>query len=85
MGSTLLVNEKTMRTSICYVLAQLVPRRLLHGFDGRQTTPRKLVSTLLEADRPVISSELDERAGITSRSRRDHLADLIEVGLIVPF
>ena len=54
------MNEKTVRTNICYVLAQLEPGRLLHGFDGRQTTPRKLVSTLLEADRPVTSAELDE-------------------------
>jgi len=60
MGSTLLVNGKTVRTNICYVLAQLEPGRLLHGFDGRQNTPRKLVSTPLEADRPVTSAELDE-------------------------
>jgi len=67
---------------IRYALAQLDPGRLLRGFDGRQTTPRKLVSTLLEADHPVTSAELDERAGVSSRSRRDHLADLIEVGLV---
>jgi 1,4-dihydroxy-2-naphthoate octaprenyltransferase len=36
---------------------------------------------LLEADRPVTGTELDERADVSSRSRRDHLADLVEVGL----
>ena len=64
-----------------YALAQLEPGRLLRGFDGRRTTPRKLVSALLEADRPVTGAELDERADVSSRSRRDHLADLVEVGL----
>jgi len=67
---------------IRYALAQLDPGRLLRGFDGRRTTPRKLVSTLLKADRPVTGAELDERAGVSSRSRRDHLADLVEVGLV---
>ena len=65
-----------------YALAQLEPGRLLRGFDGRRTTPRKLVSALLEADRPVTGAELDERADVSSRSRRDHLADLVEVGLV---
>ncbi|MDB2243017.1 MarR family winged helix-turn-helix transcriptional regulator [Halorubrum ezzemoulense] len=64
-----------------YVLAQLEPGRLLRGFDGRRTTPRKLVSSLLEAERPITGTELDERADVSSRSRRDHLADLVEVGL----
>jgi len=67
---------------IRYALAQLQPGRLLRGFDGRRTTPRKLVSTLLEADRPVIGAELDERADVSTRSQRDHLADLVAVGLV---
>ena len=65
-----------------YALAQLEPGRLLRGFDGRRTTPRKLVSSLLEAERPITGAEIDERADISSRSRRDHLADLVEVGLV---
>ena len=65
-----------------YALAQLEPGRLLRGFDGRRTTPRKLVSALLEADRPITGAEIDERADVSSRSRRDHLADLVEVGLV---
>ena len=65
-----------------YALAQLAPGRLLRGFDGRRTTPRKLVSALLEADRPLTAAELDERADVSSRSRRDHLADLEEVELV---
>lgn len=65
-----------------YALAQLEPGRLLRGFDGRRTTPRKLVSMLLKADRPVTGAELDERADVSSRSRRDHLADLVEAGLV---
>jgi predicted transcriptional regulator len=67
---------------IRYALAQLDPGRLLRGFDGRQTTPRNLVSTLLEADRPISGADLDERADVSTRSRRDHLADLVEVGLV---
>jgi DNA-binding transcriptional ArsR family regulator len=65
-----------------YALAQLEPGRLLRGFDGRRTTPRKLVSSLLEAKRPITGAEIDDRADISSRSRRDHLADLVEVGLV---
>jgi DNA-binding MarR family transcriptional regulator len=65
-----------------YALAQLEPGRLLRGIDGRRTTPRKLVSALLEADRPITGAEIDERADVSSRSRRDHLADLVEVGLV---
>ncbi|TKX74957.1 hypothetical protein EXE46_05960 [Halorubrum sp. GN11_10-6_MGM] len=67
---------------IRYALAQLDPGRLLRGIDGRRTTPRKLVSTLLEADRPISGADLDERADVSTRSRRDHLADLVEVGLV---
>jgi DNA-binding MarR family transcriptional regulator len=65
-----------------YALSKLDPGRLLRGFDGRRTTPRKLVSALVEADRPITGAEIDERADVSSRSRRDHLADLVEVGLV---
>jgi hypothetical protein len=65
-----------------YALAQLTTDRLLRGFDGRCTTPRKLVSTLLTADRPLTGTALDEQAGVSSRSRRDHLTDLVTVGLV---
>ena len=67
---------------IRYALAQLAPGRLLRGFDGRRTTPRKLVSALLSADRPLTPAELDDLADVSSRSRRDHLADLEAVGLV---
>lgn len=64
-------------------LAELSSNRLLRGFDGRQTTPRRLLSALLEADAPLRRSELDERAGVSARSRRDHLRDFLEVGLAI--
>jgi len=67
---------------IRYALAQLDPDRLLRGVDGRRTTPRKLVSTLLKADRPIGGADLDKWADVSTRSRRDHLADLVEVGLV---
>jgi hypothetical protein len=64
-------------------LAELDASRLLRGFDGRKTTPRRLVSALLEADAPLRATELDELADVSARSRRDHLADLEEIGLVV--
>ena len=64
-------------------LAELDASRLLRGFDGRETTPRRLVSALLAADAPLRATELDERADVSARSRRDHLADLAEIGLVV--
>ena len=67
---------------IRYALAQLDAARLLRGFDGRRTTPRRLVSALLSADRPLEPAELDDFADVSSRSRRDHLDDLEALGLI---
>ena len=64
-------------------LAELDASRLLRGFDGRKTTPRRLVSALLAADVPLRATELDELADVSARSRRDHLADLEEIGLVV--
>jgi len=65
-----------------YALAQLDPDRLLRGFDGRCTTPRNLVAALLTAPQPITGTELDDRADVSSRSRRDHLTDLIAIGLV---
>ncbi len=67
---------------IRYALAQLDADRLLRGFDGRRTTPRKLVSALLLADRPIDPAELDNLADVSSRSRRNHLSDLETSGLV---
>jgi hypothetical protein len=61
-------------------LAELSSNRLFRGFDGCQTTPRRPLSPLFEADTSLRHSELDERAGISTRSRHDHLGDLLEVG-----
>lgn len=65
-----------------YALGTLDPNRLLRGFDGRRTTPRRLVSALLEADVELTGEELDRLADVSTRSRRDHLADLIEIELV---
>jgi len=65
-----------------HALATLDADRLLRGFDGRRTTPRRLVAALLEADVELTGDELDRLADVSTRSRRDHLADLVETGLV---
>lgn len=65
-----------------YALGTVDPSRLLRGFDGRKTTPRRLISALLRADAPIRGDELDELADVSTRSRREHLADLLAVGLV---
>lgn len=65
-----------------YALGTVAPSRLLRGFDGRKTTPRRLISALLRADAPIRGDELDELADVSTRSRREHLADLLELELV---
>jgi len=65
-----------------YALATLDADRLLRGFDGRRTTPRRLVAALLAADVELTGDELDRLADVSTRSRRDHLPDLMEIGLV---
>ena len=65
-----------------YALGTVDPNRLLRGFDGRKTTPRRLISALLRADAPIRGDELDELADVSTRSRREHLADLLELELV---
>ncbi|RAW43863.1 hypothetical protein DQW50_17420 [Halorubrum sp. 48-1-W] len=65
-----------------YALGTVDPGRLLRGFDGRKTTPRRLISALLRADAPIRGDELDERADVSTRSRREHLADLVVLELV---
>lgn len=63
-------------------LSSLGPRRLLRGYSQRTRAPRKIVAALLATDAPVRASELDELADISDTSRRAHLSDLLEVGLV---
>ena len=65
-----------------YALGTVDPGRLLRGSDGRKTTPRHLISALLRADAPIRGDELDELADVSTRSRREHLPDLLAVGLV---
>jgi predicted transcriptional regulator len=65
-----------------YALGTVDPGRLLRGFDGRKTTPRHLISALLRADAPIRGDELDELADVSTRSRREHLGDLVTAGLV---
>ena len=65
-----------------YALGTVDPSRLLRGSDGRKTTPRHLISALLRADAPIRGDELDELADVSTRSRREHLPDLLAVGLV---
>lgn len=66
-----------------YALQQLDPNRLLRGYSGHTTTPRKLLAALLEADAPLSKTALDEAAGVSADSRGEHLPDLVTAGLVV--
>jgi DNA-binding transcriptional ArsR family regulator len=65
-----------------YALAQLNASRLLRGYDDRCTTPRKLLSALLDATTPLTRPALAEAAGVSQRSLTEHLGDLDAVGLV---
>lgn len=67
---------------IRYALSQLDRGRLLRGFDGRCTTPRELISTLLSVDERIPKEMLADLAGVSERSMRTHLDDMEEVGLV---
>ena len=62
-----------------YGLAQLDADDILRG---TSSTPRKSVIALLNATRPLSQSELADRADVSERSLRDHLPDLLDLGLI---
>lgn len=65
-----------------YALTQLAPGRLLRGYDGRRTTPRKILAALLDATVPLLEPDLADAAGVSQESLRGHLADLEAVGLV---
>jgi hypothetical protein len=62
-----------------FALSHLGPDDILRGMSS---TPRKAVITLLNADEPLSQSELADRAAVSERSLRDHLPDLLDLGLI---
>jgi len=49
---------------------------------GTSSTPRKSIIALLNATEPLSQSELADEADVSERSLRDHLPDLIDLGLI---
>jgi hypothetical protein len=63
-----------------YALAHLDPSRLAPGVSR---TPTRALSALLAADRPLTQTALAEAADVSTRSLRDHLPDLVAVGLVV--
>jgi DNA-binding transcriptional ArsR family regulator len=65
-----------------YALTQLSTGRLLRGYDGRCTTPRKVLGALLDATVPLSESDLAEAADVTRESLREHLADLEALRLV---
>lgn len=67
---------------IRYALTQLDPGRLLRGYDGRCTTPRKLLAALLDATVPLTERALADAAGVSQESLRGHLADLEALRLV---
>lgn len=69
-------------SEVRFALSSLEPSRLLRGYSQRTRAPRKLVAALLATDAPVRAAELDELADISDTSRRAHLSDLLEVGLV---
>ncbi|WP_165857914.1 winged helix-turn-helix domain-containing protein [Halonotius pteroides] len=62
-----------------YALSQLGADDILRGTNS---TPRKAVIALLNATEPLSQSELADRADVSERSLRDHLPDLLDLGLI---
>jgi len=62
-----------------FALAQLGPDDILRG---HPSTPRKAVIALLNAIEPLSQSEWADRADVSARSLRDHLDDLLDLGLI---
>jgi len=67
---------------IRYALTQLDPGRLLRGYDGRCTTPRKLLAALLDATVPLTEGALADAAGVSLESLWEHLADLEALRLV---
>lgn len=62
-----------------YGLAQLDADDILRG---TSSTPRKTIIALLNATKPLSQSELADRADVSERSLRDHLPELLDLGLI---
>jgi len=62
-----------------FALAQLDPDDILRGANS---TPRQAIIALLNATEPLSQSELADRADVSARSLRNHLDDLLDLGLI---
>ncbi|MFY4815482.1 DUF5817 domain-containing protein [Haloarcula sp. AONF1] len=61
------------------VIAALSPAQVLRD---ASSTPRKALVALAGADEFMNQSELAERAGVSARSLRDHLPDLVDAGIV---
>jgi hypothetical protein len=67
---------------IRYALIQLDSGRLLRGYDGRCTTPRKALAALLDATVPLTEAALADAADVSLESLKEHLADLEALRLV---
>lgn len=65
---------------IRYALAHLEASRLTPGVSR---TPKRVLSALLAADRPLDRTRLANAADVSTRSLREHLPDLLATGLVV--
>lgn len=73
-------DDRQIRSSeLRFALSHLDVDEILRG---TSSTPRKAVQALLCSDEPLSQTELADEAGVSARSLRTHLPDLIEIGLV---
>ncbi|TKX38141.1 ArsR family transcriptional regulator, partial [Halorubrum sp. SD690R] len=61
------------------IIAALSPEQVLRD---ASSTPRKALVALAGAEEFLTQSALAERAGVSARSLRDHLPDLVDAGIV---
>ncbi|RLM49149.1 ArsR family transcriptional regulator, partial [Halorubrum sp. Atlit-28R] len=61
------------------IIAALSPEQVLRN---ASSTPRKALVALAGAEEFLTQSALAERAGVSARSLRDHLPDLVDAGIV---
>jgi len=61
------------------IIAALSPEQVLRD---ASSTPRKALVALADAEKFLTQSALAERAGVSARSLRDHLPDLVDAGIV---
>jgi hypothetical protein len=73
-------DDRQVRSSeLRFALSNLDVDEILRG---TSSTPRKAVKALLCSDEPLNQTELADEAGVSARSLRTHLPDLIDIGIV---